>query len=271
MTEQSKPAEIVYKLPGMEQATVHKNIIYKTINDEELKMDVYYPSAFQYHSPLPTVIFVHGDAPPEHLRTTKDSGQYVGWGQLTAASGLIAVTFHHRSSEELTRIHDVASDIEDLIQFVRDNAHDLQIDANNLGIWVCSAGGPYGLRAAMREKLAYIKCIISYYGFMSLEPMMDADAPLSKKDLAEFSAVHHLKKLPKDIAPLFIARAGLDYPELNGTVDRFIAEALAQNISLILMNHPEGHHGFDMRDDNARSHEIIQATLNFMRDHLIGQ
>ena len=38
-----------------------------------------------------------------------------------------------------------------------------------------------------------------------------------------------------------------------------------------LMNHPEGQHSFDMLDDNARSREIIKATLEFIKAHLLKE
>lgn len=34
------------------------------------------------------------------------------------------------------------------------------------------------------------------------------------------------------------------------------------------MNHPNGQHGFDIFNDDARSREIIKATLAFMHEHL---
>jgi hypothetical protein len=36
------------------------------------------------------------------------------------------------------------------------------------------------------------------------------------------------------------------------------------------MNHPDGQHGFDFRDDNARTREILMRTVNFIHTHLTG-
>jgi dipeptidyl aminopeptidase/acylaminoacyl peptidase len=270
--QEQKPDHIVYRLPNMEQVTVREDIAYKTADGSELTMNVYYPINHQRGTRLPAVLFVHGDAPPEYLKGIKDHAQYTGWGQLTAASGLIAVTFSHRSSEGLTRIYEVVSDIDDLIRYVRENSESLSIDADTLCIWSCSAGSPYGLRAALREDAGFVKCIVSYYGLMDFNPYVESgeeDAPkLSTTDLEEFSAVQHLKKKTKAVAPILIARAGLDHPSLNQTIDRFVMEALTQNIDVHVINYREGHHGFDVRDDNERSREIMQATLDFMKAHL---
>ena len=44
--------------------------------------------------------------------------------------------------------------------------------------------------------------------------------------------------------------------------------ALAKGANLDLLNHPEGRHGFDILDDDARSKQIIRHTIEFLREHL---
>jgi hypothetical protein len=55
------PAEnrwVVDTLPGMHQAQVHKDLIYKTVNDLGLGLDVYYPAEYYGQSLLPAVILL---------------------------------------------------------------------------------------------------------------------------------------------------------------------------------------------------------------------
>lgn len=276
---------VVYRLPTMNEAVVRSDITYKTTASGDLKMDVYYPGDYEGETRLPAVIFVHGDAEPELLKNIKDASQYTCWGQLSAASGLIAVTFNHRSSESLTKIYEVASDIEGLIRYVRDNSDMLGIDANRICIWSASAGSPYGLQAALRDDTASIRCIVCYYGLTDLHVYYDtthkdastqgaAQEPvqafpyLSEEVLNEFSASHMLNKAQGHVAPLFIARAGKDHPAINASIDRLITAAIARNAELDVMNHATGRHAFDILDNNLRSREIIKATLSFMKTHL---
>ena len=42
----------------------------------------------------------------------------------------------------------------------------LGIDPDRLAIWTCSAGGPTGLRAAIGDAPAFIRCIVAYYAIM---------------------------------------------------------------------------------------------------------
>lgn len=275
---------VVYTLPGMEQVRVHKNIKYKTVEGIGLTCDVYYPTEQTTHAKTPAVLFIHGldeDAQStQSVRNVKDNGQFVPWGQLVAATGLIAVTANHRSTEALTNVAGVANDVDDLITYIRDHSQSLHIDKERLGIWTCSAGAPFGLRAALYEAPTYVRCLVCYYGITELEAYYrawygEAESEdqrirpfFTEEDFAEFSGIELLRKRAGEIAPIFIARAGLDDPTLNESLDRFITEAIAQNVELDVMNHPTGQHGFDILDDDARSETIIQATLDFLYRNL---
>jgi hypothetical protein len=47
-----------------------------------------------------------------------------------------------------------------------------------------------------------------------------------------------------------------------------VQEALARNVSIEVMNHPQGRHGFDILDDNPRSREIIGRAIEFLKARL---
>lgn len=195
----------------------------------------------------------------------------MSWGQLAAVSGLVAITFNHRSSEWFTRLYEVASDVDDLLNYVRQNAASLNIDPNRIGIWVCSGGTPVGLRAAMRESPTFVQCIAVYYGRTNLEIMREKISPeAGDETLREFSPELHLAgKSSKDIAPLLLVRAGKDsLPKVNEAIDRFLAAAIAYNLAIEFINHPDGQHAFDIFDDNERSRSIVRRTLAFLQEHL---
>lgn len=63
-----------------------------------------------------------------------------------------------------------------------------------------------------------------------------------------------------------IGRAGLDGENLNRTIDDFIRQALAQNASIEVMNHPQGRHG--ILDPDVHSREIIARAVAFLKTHL---
>ena len=55
--------KIVYELPGMDEVQVIRDRPYKSVDGLDLKYDVYL--SLGTDQPLPTVVFVHGEGPPE--------------------------------------------------------------------------------------------------------------------------------------------------------------------------------------------------------------
>jgi acetyl esterase/lipase len=263
---------VVYSAPGMERARVRRDVVYKTTGEDALRLDVYTPENGGGGAP-PVVVFVHGDGPPELLRDAKDWGQYTSWGRLAAASGLAGITFNHRSTLGFTQLDEVAADVDDLLTYVAANAATLGVDAGCMCVWTCSAGGPFGMRAALGEAPAgtTIRCAVAYYTLMELRPLRPhLPASVSDETLCACSPVALMEESERAVPPLFVARAGLDRPDLNAGLDRFIAAALARNATLDVLNHPAGHHGFDALDDDERSRTIIRHTLEFMQTYLLG-
>ncbi|GCE09429.1 alpha/beta hydrolase [Dictyobacter aurantiacus] len=271
--EEINQMRVVYQMPHMEQVRVRKDIVYKTVAAEKLQMDVYYPPEMASQTPHPAVLLVHGGSQATSIKHIKESGPYVSWGQLIAASGLIAVMFKHRTDEGYTRLHDAGSDVDALIHYVRDNSASLGIDAERLGICAFSQGTIHGLPGVLRDTPAYIRCIVAYYGGMGLLNPRYFHFPVEEAELArEFSPVYHLRQVDASrVAPIFIAKAGKDRPFLNEALDEFIGVANERNIPITFMNHPHGEHGFDILNDDARSQEIIKATLAFLAEHLKQQ
>ncbi|HEU0002467.1 MAG TPA: hypothetical protein VFQ36_16295, partial [Ktedonobacteraceae bacterium] len=229
---------IVYQIPGMEQVKVRKDITYKTVDGYVLGMDVYYPPDVLEKATLPAIILVSGELPPEFTLRSKDTGVYVSYGELIAASGLIAVTFNHRSLEGYSKLREVGSDVDDLVAYVREHATPLNIDADRLCIWAFSSGSIYGLRTAMRGAPDYVRCIVAYYGGMSiLNKAYFTYAEDEGELIREFSPVTYLREASESIAPLFIAKAGLDRPWLNESIDECVQEASARNIPITFLNH----------------------------------
>jgi acetyl esterase/lipase len=260
---------VVYEIPGMEQVRRVENRAYKTVDGVNLMLDVYYPVDMRDEEQRPAVLFVHGLGPAQLVEHIKDSGQYVSWGQLIAASGLIAITFNHRSPDEHISLKDVAGDVDDLVQYVRTYAGELHIDREKLAIWTCSAGVPLGIRSGLRGTPAFVKCLVAHYGPLDMQPLKD-EWELTEDEVREFSATTYLEEPVEKLAPMLITRAGLDHPSLNTAIDSFIKEASAKTVALDFMTHPGGHHAFDVLDDVARSHEIIKRTLEFIKTYLIG-
>jgi dienelactone hydrolase len=84
----------------------------------------------------------------------------------------------------------------------------------------------------------------------------------------EYSSIEQVKKHAPRLPPLLVAKAGLDEPWLNQLIDSFRDQAKASNLSLEYLEHPKGHHAFDIRDDDDTSREILRRTMSFIKRHL---
>lgn len=258
----SKP--IVLTIPGMDDAVVYRDLPFKEVDDVTLLADVYRPPS---SATVPAVLCVSGDGPWEVLREIKEYAVYQSFGRLIAASGLAAVTFTHRAPRD-SGLPAVAQDVDDLVAWVRDRGREYGIDPNRLAIWVFSGGGPFGLRTALRNAPPYIRCIVAYYSLLDYRHVLEHMQFDPDEDPEEFSPAAQLAVHPGALPPIFVAKAGVDKPWLNESIDRFVAGALERNLTLDLMTHPRGRHAFDVLNDDERSREIIRRTLAFLVEHL---
>lgn len=257
---------IVYAVPGMDRVTVRRDLVYKTVEGAALHMDVYRPPDAARESRLPVVVLVHG-GPIDPRMTPKDWGVFRSYGELLAASGLAAVTFNHRLYAP-ARVRDAAADVADLLTHLRREGEALGLDTGRIAVWAFSGGG-FLLSGVVRDAPAEIRALVAYYAILDLQvPPPGADNSLSAETRRELSPVAQVEAGAPVKPPILIARAGRDNPWLNASIDRFAQAALARNVSLDLLTHPNGQHGFDILDDDARSREILRATVSFLKERL---
>ena len=226
---------VVENVPGMDKVAV-KTVVYKTVADRQLEMDVYSPPGGGSGA-KPAVVFVNGVGDFPGQRKIRTWGQYTTWPRLMAASGMVAVTFDARGGD------DNAADVTDALAYVRGHGREMGVDPGRLAAWACSANVRSAMTVLMRPGAAPVQAAVLYYG--------DGDAPEFRKDL-----------------PVLLARAGKDRPQMNEGLDQLAARALQANAPWTVLNVPGGHHGFDVLDDTEESRDAIRATLAFLRARL---
>ncbi|HEY9283895.1 MAG TPA: alpha/beta hydrolase, partial [Pyrinomonadaceae bacterium] len=257
---------VVYSLPGMDEVVVKPDLKYTDAGGPHLLMDVYVPPRLRRGERRPAVLFIHGSVPPGSR--AKDMGVFRSWGRLAAASGMVGVTFTHRLGYPNPRLAEADSDLAAAVNYVRSNAASLSVDPDRVCLAAYSGGGPL-LSAALRDRPAYVRCLVAFYAFLDIRQSEPHRAHESPDALTKFSPAAYLAGDAGRIAPVFVARAGLDeVPALNDSVDRFAREAIAGNAAVTVVNHPRGVHAFDILTDDERSREIIRAALDFMKTHL---
>jgi len=253
----------VLTLPGMEDVQIARDIPYAEEN-ADLRYDLYRPH--EHGHPLPAVILVSGNILGDEVLRTKHWAGFETAGRLLAASGLAAITFDKHAWQDVAGLQRTSAEVEQLIDSVRGNPAEYGLDPEKLALWVFSAGPPHGLRRALAQAPRYLRCLAVYYGVMDLRPQA-ADAE-EETALAEFSPITYLAAAAAIMPPLLLARAGLDNPRLNDTLDAFVAEALRLNAPLELINHSKGQHAFELLDDVPLTRYILLRTLEFFSQYL---
>jgi acetyl esterase/lipase len=256
---------VVLRVPGMDAVEARRDVVYRTTAaGEALHMDVTSPPGPP--RARPAVILVHGGPIPRI--GAKNMAVFVSYGELLAATGFVAVAFDHRFLAP-QRLADAREDVAALLARVRSDAGPRGIDGDRLALWAFSGGGPL-LAAPLRERPGWLRAIVAYYALLDLQqPPPGIDDGLSPDERRDFSAVRGLGEDARSAPPLLVARAGRDDPWLNEGIDHFVRAGLAGGATLDLLSHPDGRHGFDILDDDARSQHIIRRTLAFLKDHLI--
>jgi acetyl esterase/lipase len=233
---------LVHPLPGPDRAEVRPGVVYTNADGRELAMDLYLPAGRPPGPPPPAVLLVHGEADPAMLRGVRSWGQYTGWGRLLAAEGLAGVVPEHRAVAE-AGFEAVVAEVGAALTAVHERAAELGVDRGRLAVAAFSAGVP--LTAAILSRVPVpLRCAALCYG-----PPGD------------------LQPTP-GLPPFLLVRAGQDYPDLNRSIDEFVAAAEAAGAPVDLVDLPEAHHAFDTVDDTDASRAAIRRVLGFLREHL---
>jgi acetyl esterase/lipase len=265
-----------YDVPGMGKVQVRRDIVYKTVDapggKTELKLDLYLPAVPKKGQVFPAVILISGGGVEGGDHDWRNSGVCKSYGRILAASGFAGITFNRRYARGPAGTLNVIEDFGDLVRYTRQHAVELSLDKDQLAFWGFSAGG-FLLAPVLGEAASYSRAVICFYcvsdveldTWAGVEGVTDENRARAR---AAASSVEQIRKGGHPFPPILVGRAGWDNAGLNNTIDRFVAEALAKNAMIELMNHPTGRHGFDIIDSNDRSREIIRRALEFLKTNL---
>ena len=112
-------------------ATIHRDLVYKTVNGAVLTLDLYCPEKFS--GALPVIIYIHGGG---WRRGRKEKCPAVGLVQ----DGYAVASIDYR----LTSTAPFPAQIEDCkaaVRWLRANASTYHLDPDRVGVWGHSAGG----------------------------------------------------------------------------------------------------------------------------------
>lgn len=261
---------LVVQVPGIDAASiaVRADLAY-TGAAEGPKLDVYSPPAATPDRRFPVVIFVHGGPlPPGQAGTAmsqpKEWRLFRDWGKTAAALGWVGVVPNHRYTS-LDGFPTSAGDLDAVFTYLRTNAETLHLDPDRVAIWLFSGAGPH-LGPVLDGHWPGVRCAVGYYPVLDLGAFAAMGMATPATEIA--SRFDLVARLRPSSPPLLLVRAGLDNPALLAGTDAFIAAALARGPALDVLTHPTGRHGFDILDDQPRTHEVVEKTFAFLRQCL---
>jgi hypothetical protein len=250
----------------MDDVIVRRNVAYGAA-DGGLSMDVYYPPGASDEARWPTVIIVAGYPEMKEPRRTSVTYKEIGWTvsmcQLIAVSGMAAITYTNR---------DPVADLGALFEHIHGEARSLRIDPARIGVVAVSGNVPTALTTLMLDARRTPACAVLGYGcLLDLNGATDVAAAAREFGFVNPGVGRTVTDLRRDV-PLFITRAGRDqFPAMNASIDKFICQALIENLPITFVNYPEGPHAFDLFDDSRTSRDIVRQMLRFLRQHLTDE
>lgn len=94
---------VVYQIPGVDAVSIRRDVEYRANDAGVQTMDIYYPPDSKSGARIPAVVFVSGFSDLGFQKVVgcklKEMESYISWGQLAAASGLVAITYTNREWE----------------------------------------------------------------------------------------------------------------------------------------------------------------------------
>ena len=257
---------VCLQLDGMDAVTVRRDVPYGP-SDRDLRFDLYYPPGQTGDDRLSAVIIVAGYPETMKPRATPLTYKEIGWTvsmcQLIALSGMVAIAYTN---------HDPVADLRALFEHIQEGAGSLRIDPAQVGVVAVSGSVPTALTTIMQDARRTPACAVFGYGcLLDLDGATDVADAAKQFGFANPGVGRTVADLRRDV-PLLITRAGRDqFPGMNASIDRFIRQALIQNLPITFVNHAEGPHAFDLFDDSRTSREIVRQTLRFLRHHLTAE
>ena len=164
------------------QKTFLKDIPYKIIEKDTVKLDIHLPKQKVYDK-SPVVVFIHGGAWAQGNREIKY--HYTeGIKDTLQENGYTVVAINYRLVSKTVDIEEQLNDCKDAIRWIADQADKYNFDTENIGLWGESAGAHLALMTAFStdqdNELPKIRFILDNFGPTDLNKVLKKFAYFKK-------------------------------------------------------------------------------------------
>ncbi|MFN8060738.1 MAG: hypothetical protein U0Q12_16400 [Vicinamibacterales bacterium] len=263
MSESSGPSTlaerpVLFDVPGTADVEVERDLAFVAADGAPSTYDLYRPRTAPDRG---IVIIVSGypDAGVQRVfgRPFKEMGWTTSWARLLAASGTTVVAYANREP---------AGDAKAVIAHVRARA-DASGVRQEVGLLACSGHGPLAVSLLMDDHA--VSCATLLYGYtLDLDGGRDVTGAAATFKFVDAAAGRPVGDLAGGAAMLLVRAGSDEMPGLNRAMDRFVVQALAANLPLSLVNHPNAPHAFDLSVAGEATRQTVHAVLAFFGSHL---
>ena len=259
-----------------------ETVSYKTIEDRNLKIDIYYPKG-RSDSNYPLVYFCHGGGWISGFRNQPNN---ISWCKYLASKGFVASSIDYRYGYKNT-IEDLLSDYTDGLEFLKENASKFQIDKENISLMGLSAGAHLSLlystfnsHVDKKDKMEGVKSVVAYYPPSDLKDLFTED---SKSIFTRFAAASTMKGTPaseeeiykkyspinwlsKNMVPTLVAHGKADKIVPFESSVKLVKKLNQLKIKNKFLIHNNGPHSFDTKLNDYRTVDTVEKTVRFIKD-----
>ena len=250
------------------------NIVYKTVNNIELKMDIYYPVNKKYEK-SPLIVAFYGGG---WISGDKTQIAYIFAPIITELleNGYTVAMPQYRYAEESSYFPAQIDDCEEAIEYLKNYAEKYNIDADSIGVMGYSAGAQLAMLASYSSDLN-IKYCLSFAGptkmygeelheyslntLMLIENLFNGTYEEKKDDYETGSPYYYLDCNASSKTPLFLVHDESDHIVPFSQSQIMYDKALEAGIECELLKLNGFYHQIEF--DYSHS-EIINTILDFI-------
>ena len=280
------------KLPQLTPSyNLQKDIIYKlTPENEPLKLDIYQPKNLRKKTPV--LIYFHGGAwsVGDKSSVSQNFRQYILDEVVQNNYIVISIDFTPINLE--THLDKTLQDCQDVLQWIKDNSEQYQLDLNNVGVWGGSSGAHIAMLTAYNQKkeassnIPELKYVVNFFGPSDLNELFKTDAntlllkayklyslkiyntrKLKIKQLTGFdinTQKEQVIKRSKELSPVtYVNKHTVPTLIFHGTGDSTVDISQSQLLSDVLEENNIYHQYYIL--DNAK-HSFSNINLNEAKD-----
>ena len=208
--------------PLPEDIQEYKDVVYKTVDSMQLKLDIYHSKDIQKAMPL--IIFIHGGAWKKG-----NKHDYLVYLSSYAKKGFVTATVQYRLTD-VAKFPAQLHDVEDAVRWLKHNSANYHIDAGKVALVGGSAGGHLAMLNAYSNTsgevdvngvAANVQAVVNFYGPSNLTDETAINA--SSVQYLIGKSYEEAPEIYKKASPLFLISKKVP-PTLTfqGTLDELV-------------------------------------------------